>query len=76
MLEGLGEDKKNSQLGGIVKRLRQRWFVVRDAKGDEVTMLRPRWAMSYLKGPMTPHEIRGLRGDDGEARASGTPSLG
>lgn len=76
VLEGLGEDKKHSALGGIVKRLRSRWFVVRDAKGDEVTMLRPRWAMSYLKGPMTPHEIRGLRGDDGEARASGSPSLG
>ena len=40
-------------------------------------MLRPRWAMSYLKGPMTPHEIRGLRGADAEARASGTmPSIG
>jgi hypothetical protein len=76
VLEGLGEDKKHSQLGAIVKRLRSRWFVVRDAKGDEVTMLRPRWAMSYLKGPMTPHEIRGLRGADAEARASGTPSLG
>ena len=77
VLEGLGEDKKHSALGGIVKRLRSRWFVVRDAKGDEVTMLRPRWAMSYLKGPMTPHEIRGLRGDDAEARTSSTmPSIG
>jgi hypothetical protein len=26
-------------------------------------MLRPRWAMSFLKGPMTPHEIRGLRAE-------------
>jgi hypothetical protein len=61
VLEGLGEDKKNSPLGAIVKRLRQRWFVVRDAKGDEVAMLRPRWAMSFLKGPMTPGEIREIR---------------
>jgi DNA helicase HerA-like ATPase len=61
VLEGLGEDKKNSPLGAIVKRLRQRWFVVRDAKGDEVAMLRPRWAMSFLKGPMTPSEIREIR---------------
>ena len=74
VLEGLGEDKKHSQLGAIVKRLRSRWFVVRDAKGDEVAMLRPRWAMSYLKGPMTPHEIRGLRADAAELTTGEAPS--
>jgi DNA helicase HerA-like ATPase len=61
VLEGLGEDKKKSRLGALVKGLGSRWFVVRDAKTSELSMLRPRWAMSYLKGPLTPIEIRKIR---------------
>ncbi|MBI4821698.1 MAG: hypothetical protein HY791_35890 [Deltaproteobacteria bacterium] len=37
-----------------------RWFVVREPKG-ELSLLRPRWAMSYLRGPMTSQEIRRVR---------------
>jgi len=58
VIEGLGEDKKKSQLGAIVKRLGPRWFVVRSAKSDQPSLLNPRWAMSYLRGPMTQSEIR------------------
>ncbi len=61
VLEGLGEDKKKSQLGALVKMLGPRWFVVRDAKSSELTLLHPRWAMSYLRGPMTGAEIRAAR---------------
>ena len=46
------------QLGAIVKRLGPRWFVVRSAKSDQPSLLNPRWAMSYLRGPMTQSEIR------------------
>ena len=58
VMDGLGEDKKKSELGAIVKRLAARWFVVRSAKSERLTLLNPRWAMSYLRGPMTPREIR------------------
>jgi hypothetical protein len=61
VLEGLGEDKKKSQLGALVKMLGPRWFVVRDAKTSELSLLYPRWAMSYLRGPMTGAEIRAAR---------------
>jgi hypothetical protein len=62
VLEGLGEDKKKSQLGALVKALGPRWFVVRDAKTSALSLLYPRWAMSYLRGPMTGAEIRAARG--------------
>jgi hypothetical protein len=61
VMEGLGENKKNSALGDLVKRLAPRWFVVRDAKSSTPTLLNPRWAMSYLRGPMTQSEIRRAR---------------
>jgi hypothetical protein len=58
VMEGLGEDRKKSELGALVKQLAPRWFVVRDAKTSKPTLLNPRWAMSYLRGPMTQSEIR------------------
>jgi len=61
VVEGLGEDKRKSPLDAVLKKLRPRWFVVRDARGDAPTLLNPRWAMSYLRGPMTSVEIRRAR---------------
>jgi hypothetical protein len=58
VMEALGEDKKKSPLAALVKKLAPRWFAVRDAKSSKVTLLNARWAMSYLRGPMTPLEIR------------------
>ncbi|UJR83526.1 ATP-binding protein [Sandaracinus amylolyticus] len=58
VMDALGEDKKKSALSAIVKKLGPRWFVARDAKGSDVALLHPRWAMSLLRGPMTPREIR------------------
>jgi hypothetical protein len=60
-MEGLGEDKKKSKLGSLVKKLLPRWFLVREAKATEPTLLQPRWAMSYLRGPMTKAEIQRMR---------------
>ncbi len=65
VIEGLGEDKKKSELGALVKRLASRWFVVRDARGGKLTLLNPRWAMRYLRGPMTQAEIRRVRAKSG-----------
>ena len=48
-----------SELGKIAKRLAQRWFLVRDAHAKTGTVLmQPRWAMSFMRGPMTRTEIR------------------
>jgi hypothetical protein len=61
VVEGLGEDKKKSVLASVLKKLGPRWFVVREAKDNRLTLLNPRWAMSYLRGPMTGRELARLR---------------
>jgi len=64
VLDGLGEKGKKSAVGAVLKRLGPRWFVVRDAKeGGGTTLLQPRWAISYLRGPMTREQIRRARGE-------------
>ncbi|MBN8610267.1 MAG: ATP-binding protein [Deltaproteobacteria bacterium] len=62
VLEGLGETGKKSPLGNVLKKLPPRWFVVRNShdKGPPM-LLQPRYAISYLRGPMTREEIRKAR---------------
>jgi hypothetical protein len=55
---------KASELASVIKGLEPRWFVLRDAHAKEGTrLLMPRYAMSYLKGPMTRVEIRRALGE-------------
>ncbi|HEX9640145.1 MAG TPA: helicase HerA-like domain-containing protein [Candidatus Krumholzibacteria bacterium] len=64
VLEGLsssaaGDGASTAELGHIVKRLAPRWFLMRDVHAGRGTLLlQPRWAMSFLRGPMTLSEIR------------------
>ena len=56
---GTGE---SAELGAVLKKLAPRWFLVRDAQSrGGVRFLQPRWAMSFLRGPMTRVEIRRAR---------------
>ena len=50
----------NRALEATIGKLAQRWFVLRDVhvEGPPV-LLQPRWAMSYLRGPMTRVELAG-----------------
>ncbi len=61
VVDGLGEDKKKSALASLLKALGPRWFVVREARNTKLSLLNPRWAMSYLRGPMTGRELKRLR---------------
>jgi hypothetical protein len=46
-------------LDRVVSRLGARWFLMRDAHAkDGNLLLQPRWAFSYMHGPMTRSEIR------------------
>jgi hypothetical protein len=48
-----------AELTSVLKQLEPRWFLMRDAHANQGTrLLMPRWAMSFLKGPMTRTEIR------------------
>jgi hypothetical protein len=50
------------ELSEITKCLAPRWFVMRDVHARQGTVLmQPRWAMSYMRGPMTGGEIRRAR---------------
>jgi hypothetical protein len=63
IVEGLasieGDGGASRAMGARIARLKNRWFVVLDAHapGGPV-LLQPRWAMSYLRGPLTRVELR------------------
>jgi hypothetical protein len=65
VLDGLSNQAHQGQsaeeLDEILKNLRARWFVVRDAQAGTTKLLRPRWAISFLRGPMTRIEIKRAR---------------
>jgi DNA helicase HerA-like ATPase len=67
VVEGLAlnnghEGTTTAQLSELTKSLAPRWFVLRDVHAAEPTrLLQPRWAMSFLHGPMTPEDIRRAR---------------
>jgi hypothetical protein len=67
VIEGLASSDarggtSEEELGEITKCLAPRWFVLRDVHARQSTVLmQPRWAMSFLRGPMTGSEIRRAR---------------
>jgi hypothetical protein len=51
------------ELSEITKCLAPRWFLFRDVHARQTTaLMQPRWAMSFMRGPMTGVEIRRARG--------------
>ena len=56
VIEGLGETMKGP-IATKLKRIARRWFVVRSAGTNEISMMQPRWAMSLLRGPMTAPDL-------------------
>jgi DNA helicase HerA-like ATPase len=64
VIDGLsGSDAALSRtLSRTVQRLAPRWFVMRDVHAGPVPFLaQPRWALSWLRGPMTRVELRKAR---------------
>ncbi|MBL9020541.1 MAG: hypothetical protein JNL21_00015 [Myxococcales bacterium] len=65
VLDGIANEAhghSEQELGDVLKRLRPRWFVVRDAQGGgQSVLMQPRWTMSFMRGPMTRQEIRRAR---------------
>src|SRR5882757_9697757 len=58
VLDGLtneaGQGQSAEELANVLKRLAPRWFILRDAQGGGApVLLQPRWAMSYMRGPIT-----------------------
>jgi len=56
------QDLSAAELARTIQRLAQRWFIVRNAHVPAAPiLLQPRYAMSWLRGPMTRHELRRAR---------------
>ncbi len=63
---GMGSNKA---LNRVVKKLSQRWFVLRDTHSDDgVRLFQPRWAYSFMRGPMTRAEIQQVSQSQGASR--------
>jgi hypothetical protein len=59
VIDGLSAGNRDQTLDDAVKRIAQRWFVVRDIHGTSTPFLmQPRYAMSVLRGPMTRSELK------------------
>ncbi len=60
-LSGSGGELGTSgkELEGLVKKLAPRWFLVRNAHSKEgLVVMQPRYAMSFMRGPMTRVEVQ------------------
>jgi hypothetical protein len=61
VVEGITESgsELRKNLNATLQRLGTRWFVVRDVYTSMgLALLQPRWAMSWMRGPMTRSELR------------------
>jgi hypothetical protein len=57
-LNGSVDGATTEELSELAKLLAPRWFLLRDVHSKRgIQLLQPRWAMSFLRGPMTPHEL-------------------
>jgi hypothetical protein len=61
-------------VGDTISGLDQREFVLRQAGSDAPVTFTSRWAMSYLRGPLTREQISTLMADRRAATAAGTTS--
>ncbi len=62
LLDGLttamaGNGPDRSELASMIGSLTQRVFLMRNVHDDAPVLLKSRWALSYLRGPLTPAEI-------------------
>jgi hypothetical protein len=65
LLDGLegaaqGAGPSRAELDGLLSKLRQRVFLLHNVHEDAPVVFETRWAMSYLRGPLTRQEIRKL----------------
>jgi len=57
-LQGADAGLDKSKLEAMMSNLGNRVFLMRNVHDDQPTLLRTRWALSYLRGPLTLNEIQ------------------
>ncbi|MEJ0099129.1 MAG: ATP-binding protein [Pseudomonadota bacterium] len=83
LLDGLttamsGSGPSRDELAKLLGSLTQRVFLMRNVNEDAPVLLKSRWALSYLRGPLTPAEISRLMSPYKQAPRggpTGSPSL-
>ncbi len=74
LLDGLttamgGAGPSREELAKLLGSLTQRMFLMRNVNDDAPVLLKSRWALSYLRGPLTPAEISRLMSPRKQAAA-------
>lgn len=68
-----GGDADRQTLGSLLAGLEQRTFLMRNVHDEGPTLMKSRWALSYLRGPLTGPEIATLMAPRKAAAAKSTP---
>ncbi len=79
LLDGLASAAGGVDIGAVdatISGLGKRQFVLRRAGKDAVEIFTTRWAMSYLRGPMTRDQIAAVMADHPAGKAAVAPSGG
>ncbi|MGD9841975.1 MAG: ATP-binding protein, partial [Steroidobacteraceae bacterium] len=61
LLSGAGDGLDKAEIEALIANLSQRVFLMRNVHEAAPVLLRTRWAMSYLRGPITLQEIQQLK---------------
>jgi hypothetical protein len=64
-------EMKPADVEATLSRLQSRRFLMHNARAGHLTFFESRWAMSYLRGPLTPAEIQRLLRSEPMAEANG-----
>ncbi|RYZ07654.1 MAG: ATP-binding protein [Myxococcales bacterium] len=70
-----GSEDVTGDIDTTLQRLAPRWFVIRNTHAGPPLLMQPRYAMTYMRGPMTRVEIRKARGVKEPVRVE-TPTPG
>ncbi len=71
-----GSAMNRAQLDRIISGLRSRVFLLHNVHQEQPVVFQTRWAMSYLRGPLTRPQVRQLMAEaKAEAPAAGAPAL-
>jgi hypothetical protein len=74
LLSGAGDGLDKNKIEALLANLQQRVFLMRNVHEEEPVLLRTRWALSYLRGPMTLKEIGQLNQSIPSATSNNKPA--